>query len=378
MRICAPQLSIAPGSNLGGAVYDREVLKGLAQLGVTVEIPLPQGEEVAAIGGWQIHRTPPCWRYTYEYNWLFLPRVFKLWQPHPFDLLRIHSPSLSLLGRIAQMRLHCPVVAHLHHLETEQQIQRWLTRIAIHRYALITTDSEFCVQQLMRTFGVPRHRLLIVYPGVDAKYQPLPDRGADLRQQLGLTDRFLLLYLGALTPRKNLKFLLDVLQQVCQSVPQAHLLIAGSGPQERELRRYTQVLGIEEQVTFTGYLSETDKVRYYNLADLFVFPSLLEGFGMAVAEAMACGTPVLSSHAASLPEVVGNAGLLAAPTDQAQFVAHIVQLAQDLPLRQTLGAQGKAHVRRHFSWSQAAATTYAAYEQHIAQYADRNKPWQPS
>lgn len=378
MRICAPQLGIAPGSNLGGAVYDREVLKGLAQVGATIDIPLPRGEAYAAMAGWQIYQTPSCWRYTYEYNWLFLPAVLKLWRQHKFDLLRIHSPSLSLLGRMGKTGLRCPVVAHLHHLEAEQQIHRLLTRTAIHGYDLVTTDSAFCVQQLMATFGVPREKLLIVYPGVDEKYQPMAAAGAALRQQLGLTDRLLLLYLGALIPRKNLRFLLDVLQVVTQQVPTVHLLLAGSGPQEAELRRYAQELGVHDRVTFTGYLAEADKVRYYNLADLFVFPSLLEGFGMAVAEAMACGIPVVSSNAASLPEVVGTAGLLAEPTDVGHFAAQIVRLAQNEALQRALGEQGRSHVRQHFSWQQAARTTYTAYQQMTMQYSDKNGSWKHS
>ena len=86
MKICAPQLGISPTSNLGGAVYDRELLKGLAALGVRVEIPLPQGEDYAPTDGWQIYPTAHCWRYTYEYNWLFLQRVVKLWRQPGFDL----------------------------------------------------------------------------------------------------------------------------------------------------------------------------------------------------------------------------------------------------------------------------------------------------
>ncbi|MCE7982421.1 MAG: glycosyltransferase family 1 protein [Caldilinea sp. CFX5] len=372
LRLCAPQLGIAPGSNLGGAVYDREILKGLAQIGAIVDIPLPQGEAFAPMRGWQIHRAAACRRYTYEYNWLFLPTVLKLWRAGKVDLLRIHSPSLSLLGRFGKTALHCPVVAHLHHLEADQLIHRLLTRTAIHGYDLVTTDSEFCVRQLMATFGVPREKLLIVYPGVDEKYQPMPAEGAALRRQLGLTDRLLLLYLGALTPRKNLRFLLEVVRAVSEHVPTVHLLLAGSGPQETELRRDAQELGVQERVSFTGYLAEADKVRYYNLADLFVFPSLLEGFGMAVAEAMACGVPVVSSNAASLPEVVGEAGLLAAPTDGAGFAAQIVRLLTDEALRRSLGEAGRAHVRQHFSWQQAAQQTYAAYEQVVKQQQRRN------
>jgi len=87
-----------------------------------------------------------------------------------------------------------------------------------------------------------------------------------------------------LTPRKNLRFLVDVLALALEQEPNLVLVIGGTGPQESELKAYAQRKGLQQAVIFTGYISEADKVDYYNLADVFVFPSLLEGFGMAVAE----------------------------------------------------------------------------------------------
>lgn len=360
LRLCSPQLSIAPTSNLGGTVYDREILRGLAQLGTSIHIPLPQQEAYETVPGWFVYPTGQHLRYTYEYNWLFLPRLLKLWRSGAFDLLRIHSPSLGPLGRFYKRITQRPMVAHYHHLEADKRLQMMLSRWVLGHYDLITTDSEFCVAQLTTTFGVPRQKIVIVYPGVDPKYRP-QTRNPALQRQWELTGKTVVLYMGVLAPRKNLRFLLDVFQQSWQQQPDLVLLVTGTGPQAAELRQYAEQLGIDHVVRFTGYIDEAAKVDLYNLADIFVFPSLLEGFGMVVAEAMACGVPVVSSNAASLPEVVGNAGLLASPTDQHEFCQQILRLAGDVHLRQQLGIQGRQRIQEKFSWTNAAQQTLAAY-----------------
>lgn len=362
ITLCSPQLSIAPTSNLGGAVYDREILKGLAQLGAQVHIPLPKAEAYDAMPGWTIYRTGQHVRYTYEYNWLFLPPLVRLARQGAFDLLRIHSPTLGPLGRMYKQLTRRPTVAHYHHLEPDKRIQMRLSGWVLGHYDLVTTDSEFCVQQLTTTFGVPRAKIVIAYPGVDPKYQPQPPNPT-LSEQWGLTGKTVLLYMGVLAPRKNLRFLLDLFAQLQPQHPKLVLLVVGSGPQAAALQAHAQQLGVAEAVRFTGYIDENAKVDFYNLADIFVFPSLLEGFGMVVAEAMACGVPVVSSNAASLPEVVGEAGLLASPTDAAAFQRHLVQLVQDPALRQQLGEQGRQRIQEHFSWANAARVTLDAYTQ---------------
>ena len=360
MRLCSPQFGISPVSNLGGAVHDREILRGLARMGGEIEIPLPRGELCEDVAGWHIHRTPRHIRYYYEYNWLFLPRLLKLWRRPGFDLLRIHSPTIGPLGWFFKKMTGRPTVAHYHHLENKRTVYL-INQAVIQSYDLITTDSHFCVAQLASTHELPREKIMVVYPGVDAKYQPHPKR-EDLRHALELEGKTTLLYLGVLTPRKNLLFLLDVLALVLEQEPNLALIIGGAGPQESELKAYAQCKGLQQAVIFTGYISEADKVDYYNLADVFVFPSLLEGFGMAVAEAMACGVPVVSSNAASLPEVVGQAGLLASPACIEEFSEQVVRLVRDEALRRRLGEAGRTRVRENFSWEKAARSTLECYQ----------------
>lgn len=358
MRICSPQLGMTPG--LGGGVYDTEILKGLARLGVGIEIPLPRGKPYQDVDGWHIYPTLRHIRYYYEYNWLFLPKLLKLVNSPGFDVLRIHSPTIGPLGCFFKMVSDKPVVAHYHHLG-DDKIAHAINVLVIRKYDLITTDSHFCAKQLVDTYGLDRDKIVVAYPGVEKKYQPQPRR-KDLEHALGLGGKIVLFYLGVLVSRKNLRFLLDAFAWAYSQEPRLKLIIGGTGTEEHTLRAYARQKGLQQDaVLFVGYIPEPDKVDYYNLADVFVFPSLLEGFGMAAAEAMACGVPVVSSDTSSLPEVVGQAGLLASPTSASEFSQQLLRLVRDQSLRERLGREGQARVRQNFSWDVAARTTLKAY-----------------
>ena len=368
MKICSPQLGISPYSNLGGAVYDREILKGLTRLGIDIEIPLPRGELHEDVVGWRVYRTPRHRFYYYEYNLIFLPYLIKLWPKPGFDLLRVHSPYSVGLGALLFKQLTgVPIVAHYHHLE-DKRIYHLVNKSTIRLYDWITTDSEFCRKQITSTYEVNEDKIAVIYPGVDAKYQPHP-RNEWLRCRLGADDKLVLLYLGVLTPRKNLLFLLDVFAEVLKSVSKTCLIIAGSGTQESELRTYAQRVGLDKHVIFTGYVPEDEKVDYYNLADIFVLPSMLEGFGMVAAEAMACGKPVVASNVSSIPEVVEDekTGFLADPMHKDDFVEKLLWLMQDRGLRRRIGEAARERVLRNFSWDTAAQKVLEVYQQAIWQ-----------
>src|SRR5207244_1653943 len=127
---------------------------------------------------------------------------------------------------------------------------------------------------------------------------------ADLAARYGLGAAAVALFLGGLKPRKNLPLLLETWARVAARVPDARLVVGGGGPLRPELERHARRLGVSGRVVFTGYVPEADKVDLLNLADVFVFPSAMEGFGLAVGEAMSCGLPVVASDRGSIPELV--------------------------------------------------------------------------
>jgi len=258
-----------------------------------------------------------------------------------------------------------PVVVHHHHLDPDP-LNQVIERRVFAAADLILTGSEFSKRQLV-AFGVSGSKIAVVYNGVDARFVP-HSKDEKLLAKWELAGKRVLLSLGTLTPRKNLGFLLEVFARVVsQHGDKVRLILAGSGTEETHLRKQAQILNISRQVVFPGYVPEADKVRYYNLADVFVQTSKLEGFGLVVAEAMACGIPVVVSRTGSLPEVVadGTTGYLCSLDDTEAFATAIGELLEDVDLRRQMGRAAQTHVRQRFDWDRAAHSVSALYQEMI-------------
>lgn len=240
-------------------------------------------------------------------------------------------------------------------------ITRWAARRATHICAI----SESGRQALIRRLGVPGERVSVIYPGIDRRFSPPPAAAvADFRRRKGLPERFLL-YLGTLEPRKNLPALVRAYGRLAAGTAQGGavppLLIAGpKGWRYEEIFSEVERLGLGGRVRFPGYVPAAEHALWYAAAELFVYPSSYEGFGLPVAEAMACGTPALASDATSLPEVVGPGGVLVPPGDEGGLAEALGRLLADPALRAELAEAGLRHVRQ-FSWERAAARQAAVY-----------------
>jgi phosphatidylinositol alpha-1,6-mannosyltransferase len=152
--------------------------------------------------------------------------------------------------------------------------------------------------------------------------------------------------------------------------PDARLVIAGGGPLLATLRGLADAKGLRGSVRFTGYVPEAKKTDYFNLADVFVFPSAMEGFGLAVAEAMASGAPVVASDRGSIPELLvdGEGGFVCDPAQPDLFVERLHRLLADAPLRAKLGAANAERVDRAFRWERCVTATRRVYEDVLAAY----------
>jgi phosphatidylinositol alpha-1,6-mannosyltransferase len=186
----------------------------------------------------------------------------------------------------------------------------------------------------------------------------------DLAERWGLRNRQIVLFFGGLKPRKNLETMLDVWTAVAPSHPQARLVVAGGGALLGDLRHRADRLGISASVVFTGYVPEADKADYFNLADVFFFPSAMEGFGLAVGEAMSSGLPVVVSNRGSIPELVvdGEGGFVSDPTDPARFAERLRLLLGDAALRRKLGQANAARIEERFRWDRCVDGTRRVYE----------------
>jgi len=369
MVICSPHVGIAPESSSGGEVYEREVLKHLAMEGVQIDLLLPGRAPCwANVPNWHVHRTrlPKGFRW-YISNLVFPPYIKRLYDQRPFDLLRVHS--LRFVGPAAlwarrRYRLPVPVVAHHHHVD-----RNWLNpvieRRVIEACDLVVTVSEFSRCQLAAELNVDVGNVAVVHNGISRSLRPQP-RDQALAERLGLGKDKVLLFLGELKPRKNLPFLLQVFGDVVAELKGGvRLVIAGSGSEGQALRRQARDLDVGDRVVFTGYVPEADKARFYNLADVYVHPSSLEGFGMTVGEAMSCAKPAVATAVGSLPEVIvdGKTGFLVPLGNRRQFAERVVALLRDESLARRFGEAGRRRVESLFRWDMAARRLVDLYRQ---------------
>ena len=237
------------------------------------------------------------------------------------------------------------------------------TRLAVARADAVIAVSQHTAQELQRLLGVSPQRIHVVPNGVDARFRPLERRTVEaFRRRRGLPERFVL-YVGTIEPRKNLETLLRAYAALVHRDPHTPPLIiaGGRGWHYAGVFALVEELGLAQQVRFPGFIAHEELPLWYNAATLFVFPSLYEGFGLPVLEAMACGTPVVASNASSLPEVVGEAGLLVAPRDAEGLAEAMRRLLTDAALREELQARGRAQASK-YAWRASAVGTAAVYD----------------
>lgn len=221
----------------------------------------------------------------------------------------------------------------------------------------ILADSQNTAHDLSRLWDVPAGKVSVLYSGVEPRFRPVTDAAelARVRGRYDLPQNFIFT-VGTLQPRKNYERLIRAFSQLW-AAPEGHshqLVVAGGkGWLYESIFDSVRELGLDRGVLFPGFVDDEDLPALYTLADLFVFPSLYEGFGLPVLEAMACGTPVICSDASSLPEVAGDAALLVDPLDVEGWTQAMGQALNDEQLRRRLVARGLAQARR-FSWERAA------------------------
>jgi len=241
-----------------------------------------------------------------------------------------------------------------------------LVAAAARRAKAVITVSQASQRDIVRYLDIPPEEIYVTYEAADETFQPVEDEAqlAAIHQKYALPERYLL-YLGGFDQRKNLPALLRAFALLVNRQPQAKLVIAGQLPaRDSPLfphpRRLISELGLEEKVIFTGWVPEEDKPVLLSEATAFVFPSLYEGFGLPAIEALACGTPVIASNRTSLPEVVGDGGILVEPTDVKALAEAMEILLVDEALRGELRQRALAQAAK-FSWEQTARETLAVY-----------------
>lgn len=283
---------------------------------------------------------------------------------------------------VAPMFSPCPVVVTIHDLiplvlpefkaSTSSRGYRLRTMISARssrRARMIITDSESSKRDIVRLLKVPAARVNVIPLAASEKYHPFDEQAqAEARTRLKLPAEYIF-YIGSFLAYKNV---FALLQAFAQALPNLEtppkLVIAGALPNPTlvaanpalDVQGEAQRLGIADQVIWLGMVSEEDKVALYAAAKLFVFPSLYEGFGLSPLEAMACGVPVVCSNRTSLPEVVGDGGLMVDPTVINQFSATLVEVLNSAEMQAKLRAAGLRRAAL-FSWQRTAQQTLELY-----------------
>jgi glycosyltransferase involved in cell wall biosynthesis len=239
---------------------------------------------------------------------------------------------------------------------------------ATRRANRILTVSEASKRDLLHYFRVPESKIDVIYNAIDERFDQAPseDEINRVRERYQLTDRFVL-YAGNIKPHKNLERLIEAFQIFRRGgFEDVRLLVIGDQVSHyATLRRAVHRHQLHKHVRFFGFVPDETLAVLYRLASVFVFPSLYEGFGLPPLEAMASGTPVITSNVSSLPEVVGDAAVLIDPYDVEAIADAMARVLGDDALRARLSAQGVARAR-HFSWERSVRRVREIYEEVLA------------
>ena len=263
-------------------------------------------------------------------------------------VLTIHDMSLSLFPQFHPIR---------------RRLTRPLVRLCAAKAKAIITVSESARRDMMQLWGISSDGIHVVPEAPAPEFRPLEETELleATRRRYGLGER-VILYVGTIEPRKNLTRLLHAFAGMRRSGHLTHqLVLAGSqGWGFKEVIESIDALGLNDSVRLLGYVPFSDLPALYNLSEFFVFPSIYEGFGLPVVEAMAAGTPVICSRESSLNEVGGEAVEFIDPRKVESIEQALVRLATDEELRRDLSGRGLARARC-FSWQNAAQGTLAVY-----------------
>ncbi len=234
------------------------------------------------------------------------------------------------------------------------------TRFSCRAARRIMADSLATAHDLQREYGVPAGKVRVAYPGLDEGIARAGEQAQQaIRERYRLPHPYVL-YVGTIQPRKNLARLVEAFARLPSALDHIELVLAGkAGWLDEPIRRRVRELGLEARVRFPGYVPQEDLAALVSAAECFVMPSLYEGFGLPVLEAMACGTPVICSTGGSLPEVAGDAALHFAPLDVEALATHLARLLSDSGLRRDLVTRGYRRLAE-FSWERCASQVLEA------------------
>jgi glycosyltransferase involved in cell wall biosynthesis len=349
----------------GVSHYILALLTSLPQVDPNIDYVAFLNDPAASFAGWQTVRThlpesQPWRRILWEQT--SQPRLAR---QERLDLL--HEPVY-----VGPWQAPCPIVVTIHDMSyfiypelfqpAKRKYLQTMTRYTAQHAAAIICDSESTRRDVLRILAVSADRVHTVHLGVDPEMQPLPRQlVAEFKREHQLPEHFIL-FVGTLEPRKNLPVLVQAFAWLRQHSRLNHHLVIGGGKgwYYQTLEQQVEKLGLRDQIHFPGFIPQAELPLWYNSADLFVYPSLYEGFGLPPLEAMACGVPVITTNVSSLPEAVGAGAILVSPDEPVSLGQEMQRLLSDPSASTELCDRGIAQAKL-FSWSNTARQTVNVY-----------------
>ena len=293
---------------------------------------------------------------------LLAPLVLETVRPDVVHFTNSISPFLMRAPTV--LSLHDMTLRLLPHLHPpRRRATRPLIKLAMRRAEAIITGCESSRNDILRLMRVPQDRVHLIRYAAAPAFRPSLDKNLleTIRRQYHLSEK-LILFVGAIEPRKNLQRLIQAYAQLRKWGDLSHQLVC-VGPYgwgHRAVRKLIHDLNLDGAVRLTGYVPFKDLPALYNLSEIFVYPSLYEGFGLPVVEAMACGTPVITAQNSSLGEITGDCAELVNPEETESIVEALRQLVFNPERRRQLSELGLKRAQL-FSWQRAARETLAVY-----------------
>ena len=344
----------------------------VAFLGPVGRIAAPPHQEASHHAGWD--ERVSRWRTHMPLARILWEQLVQPWAARRENLDLLHVPVY-----VGPVTSSCPIVVTIHDLSfylypdllrpfNRTYLQNFTRRTVAHAEGIIAV-SESTRNDIVRILGVPEEKVTVIPNGVGQEMHPINDREqiAALRRRYDLPER-MILFLGTLEPRKNIPTLLEAFGLLCRNHDADHRLVVagGKGWYYGEIYATAERLGLRNKVIFPGYIPQSQLALWYNAADLFVYPSLYEGFGLPPLEALACGTPAIVSDVSSLPEVVGEAGLVVNPLD-AQALAEAMYSVLGNPARHRALREAGLLRAKAFSWRTTASKTAKLYHRIVGE-----------
>lgn len=365
--------AITQGGGIGR--YTRELVPALLALDSSNEYQLFSARQPAVLPVPDPVPTAP--NVTYKPAPLDERWLYRLWYrlrlPLPVQLVTgqldlFHSPDFVLPpvsgGIPTLLTVHDLSFVHSPHTFPERLVA-YLNRVvpwSVKRATHILADSLATKRDLIDVWQVPADKITVLYCGVNAMFQPVTDDGAltAVRQKYNLGKTPYVLCVGTIQPRKNYQMLIRAFRPVAAALPHNLIFAGGKGWLYEEMMAEVEKQGLNGRAHFIGFVDDADLPALYSASELVAMPSLYEGFGLPLLEAMACGVPVLSSNASSLPEVVGETAVTFSPHDQQAWSQTLLDILANPAARQQMVAAGFQQARQ-FTWQKSARQLLKIY-----------------